>query len=65
MNNLHAGTITDVGISRTVIDNTDLGASWIARSECTEVGSRDGIDADFLVGELLEDSCSLLSNYLY
>ncbi len=42
----------NIGISRTLIDNSDLEFSLIGRMECTQAGETNSeiVDSDFLIG---------------
>ena len=62
------GQTANVGLSRTVIDNTDLGWSAIARSQCVVPGERNPpwVDADLNYGVSFNygytaDSCAMIS----
>jgi hypothetical protein len=50
--NLSAGQFASVGLSRTVIDNNELGWSAIARTKCVNPGERNPryVDADLNYG---------------
>ena len=49
---LNSDTYGTVGISRTLVDNSDLEHSTIARFDCIVPGTTDAatVDPDFLVG---------------
>ncbi len=43
------GNVASIGITRSLVDNTDLENSLIARFDCINPGETSGVDADFLV----------------
>ena len=45
----YLGNVASIGITRSLVDNTDLENSLIARFDCINPGETSGVDADFLV----------------
>lgn len=56
------GTYATVGISRTLVDNSDLELSAIGRMKCTVPGTTTDVDSDLIIGQnegygYTKDSC--------